>query len=85
MKRYEAEAPRWAEMYEGGMTVEQVALEVGVAASTVRSRLHKLNVTMRPTGSTKPQGNVAKANPTSKAHLDPAAAFVKHSVRRAYR
>lgn len=84
--RHDADGPLWADMYRGGMTVEQVALDAFVSPATVRRQLHRLGVEMRPAyGPPTLDSNRAAAVSHSRPHLDPAAAIVRPSVQRMYR
>jgi transposase-like protein len=48
MKRVtEEEARQWLGLYDDGISIEQIALEVGRSPETVRRWLHKLEAEMR--------------------------------------
>lgn len=44
----EEEAREWADAYDGGSTIEQIALDCGRSYRCVYRWLHKLGVEMRP-------------------------------------
>jgi hypothetical protein len=81
-----AEAPRWAEQYASGMTVEQIALDGQTSAGTVRRWLHRLGVEMRPVGERAGVNRRPGPRTGDIAGLpDPQARIVRPSVARYYR